>query len=327
MDKLTACRILGVAENAGRKEIREAYAALSKKYHPEENPDEFQQIHEAYLTLTRRMRSENGPVNADTPYREPEPRKHAGNREVRTEDLDFDAAVGAAQQKEQERLHETVLKAAAEMRVLLEPQYKYKLRLFKEFFKKEEYQTALKTSEFMESFAEELKKTELKGIIYDYIIDYYRLKSADRRQMHRGAGMLYDLLDQRRGIMKKRIGPQFYAIPTGVLIAVRIVVRNGYRQSEAVGVLVWCVLALIGLVWSGKKLYENHSGIFSQFIVALILSAAQFFAVMFDFYAPLFGVDGGAVAAVLVMLAGIIWMIALAFAAVLSKLRNMSIRK
>ena len=340
MDKLRACRILGVEENAGRGEIREAYAKLSKKYHPEEHPEEFQQIHDAYQTLIRGAgRSAGQPAGtaADRGYGAGTARPAAGAGEgnnVATEEtaqkqaeeskLDFDSAVSAAQQREQEKLHETVLKAEAEMKILLGPQYKYKLKLFKEFFKKEEYQTALKTSEFMEAFAGELKKTELKGIIYDYIIDYYRLKSVDRRQIHKGAGMLYDLLDQRRGIMKKRLGAQAFAIPTGAVIALRIVLRNAYRQSEAVGVLFWCALAVIGLVWLGKKLYENHSGIFAQFVVALILSVAQFFAVMFDFYAPAFGVDDGTMAAVTVMMLGIAWMIVLAVAAVVSKIKSMA---
>ena len=375
MDKLTACRILGISEDAGRAEIRKAYAELSKKYHPEEHPDEFQKIHEAYQALNRGAgrgggagagfgsRAEagfsgekdtgrgsgttagrNAGGSADqrsrqweqerqektqdgtsqdrtSAFRQEEARDRRGGK-PQEDNLDFDRAVSAAQQREQEQLCQTVLKAAAEIQILLGPQYKYKLKLFKEFFKKEEYQTALKTSEFMETFAGELKKTDLKGIIYDYIIDYYRLKSVDRRQIHKGAGMLYDLLDQRRGIMKKRLGAQAFAIPAGAAVALRIVTRSAYRSSEAVGVLVWCALAVIGLVWLGRKLYENHSGVFAQFIIALILSAAQFFAVMFDFYAPAFGVDGGAAAAVIIMMLGICWMIALGIAALVLKIRS-----
>lgn len=375
MDKLTACRILGISEDAGRAEIRKAYAELSKKYHPEEHPDEFQKIHEAYQALIRGAgrgggagagfgsRAEagfngekdtgrgsgttagrNAGGSADqrsrqweqerqektqdgtsqdrtSAFRQEEARDRRGGK-PQEDNLDFDRAVSAAQQREQEQLCQTVLKAAAEIQILLGPQYKYKLKLFKEFFKKEEYQTALKTSEFMETFAGELKKTDLKGIIYDYIIDYYRLKSVDRRQIHKGAGMLYDLLDQRRGIMKKRLGAQAFAIPAGAAVALRIVTRSAYRSSEAVGVLVWCALAVIGLVWLGRKLYENHSGVFAQFIIALILSAAQFFAVMFDFYAPAFGVDGGAAAAVIIMMLGICWMIALGIAALVLKIRS-----
>ena len=53
MDQLTAYKVLGLESGASVEEVKEAYAKLSKEYHPEENPEEFQQIHEAYVTLTR----------------------------------------------------------------------------------------------------------------------------------------------------------------------------------------------------------------------------------------------------------------------------------
>ena len=53
-----AYEILHIKRGSSQEEIEEAYAALSKKYHPEEHPDEFQQIHEAYMTLRRRSRGQ-----------------------------------------------------------------------------------------------------------------------------------------------------------------------------------------------------------------------------------------------------------------------------
>lgn len=54
MDQLTAYKILQLKPGSGRKEIREAYARLAKEYHPEEYPKEFNEIQEAYQTLTGR---------------------------------------------------------------------------------------------------------------------------------------------------------------------------------------------------------------------------------------------------------------------------------
>ena len=53
MTRSKAFEVLGLDSNATTEEIKTAYAELSKKYHPEENPKEFQEIHEAYVTLTR----------------------------------------------------------------------------------------------------------------------------------------------------------------------------------------------------------------------------------------------------------------------------------
>lgn len=65
MDKLAAYKVLGLEEGASVEAIKEAYAALSKEYHPEENPEEFQLLHEAYVTLTRGNRRQRF-VSEDT---------------------------------------------------------------------------------------------------------------------------------------------------------------------------------------------------------------------------------------------------------------------
>ena len=40
--------VLGIEPTSDKKEIKKAYARLLKQYHPEENPEEFKQIQEAY---------------------------------------------------------------------------------------------------------------------------------------------------------------------------------------------------------------------------------------------------------------------------------------
>lgn len=40
--------VLGIEPTQDKKEIKKAYARLLKQYHPEENPEEFKQIQEAY---------------------------------------------------------------------------------------------------------------------------------------------------------------------------------------------------------------------------------------------------------------------------------------
>ena len=47
MDKLTAQKILGVSPQASKREIKKAYAAMLRMYHPEDYPEEFQKIQEA----------------------------------------------------------------------------------------------------------------------------------------------------------------------------------------------------------------------------------------------------------------------------------------
>ena len=59
MTRSKAYEVLGIESNASIEEIKTAYAELSKKYHPEENPKEFQEIHEAYISLVRQTRNYN----------------------------------------------------------------------------------------------------------------------------------------------------------------------------------------------------------------------------------------------------------------------------
>ena len=45
---MNAWEILGIEPTSDKKEIKRAYAKLLKQYHPEENPEEFKQIQDAY---------------------------------------------------------------------------------------------------------------------------------------------------------------------------------------------------------------------------------------------------------------------------------------
>lgn len=70
MDQLTAYQILRLKPGSSVQEIREAYAKLSKEFHPEEQPEEFQRLHEAYTFLTRGARGRGrGNVNVREDYR------------------------------------------------------------------------------------------------------------------------------------------------------------------------------------------------------------------------------------------------------------------
>ena len=50
--------VLNIAPTADLKAIREAYSKMSAKYHPEENPEEWKKIHNAYKKLTEILKDE-----------------------------------------------------------------------------------------------------------------------------------------------------------------------------------------------------------------------------------------------------------------------------
>ena len=211
MDQLTAYEILGLNQGASQEEIKEAYAALCKKYHPEEAPEEFQRINEAYRTLAPRGRRSNshrvvqGQDVVKSSFVKPEEPQESTydfdsirmekKERVEKENLNFnnirierkenesesftynfDEAIYRA---EQENTQTLLKQAVDEIKGLLFTSYKEKVKLFERFFKKEEYQSILRSSLFTENLAELLAQAKVKQAVYACIARYYRLENAN----------------------------------------------------------------------------------------------------------------------------------------------------
>lgn len=365
MDELRAYKVLGLQPGSSEKEIKEAYAALSKQFHPEEYPEEFQQIHEAYTTLVRGSRRrgrrtesvqsterqehiQQETFRADQRRKEAdaenEPDKERSQEEQKQREMarkyrsvvqraentrdeeqtetayDFENAVNRAEQEKAEQLRQLTIQALNEFQILLQPGYKEKLKLFKAFFTKENYAEVLKTAQFVEGLAELLEDGKLKKGIYDYIIDFYRLRGYTEGQLIPEAAVLYRVLEQKRGMEAKKKENLAYAIPAGVSGGLWAGLRGAARSSKVMGVLMLCVLAIVLLIWIYRKLYENHSSIFSQAVIAAGIVISQFFVIMTDFYGTAFGsIDNGIVVATLLFFAALIWLGILLAAAVILK--------
>ena len=73
MKKRTPWQILGLSEEADKKEIRKAYRRLAKRYHPDRNPgnpeaeDKFKEVQMAYETLMGRTAMSGRPHASDFP--------------------------------------------------------------------------------------------------------------------------------------------------------------------------------------------------------------------------------------------------------------------
>jgi hypothetical protein len=58
-----AYRILGIDEGADIKDVKKAYAALIKQYHPEEHPEEWKKIHDAYTLVCDHLNNPQKLIN------------------------------------------------------------------------------------------------------------------------------------------------------------------------------------------------------------------------------------------------------------------------
>lgn len=362
MDQLTAYRILQLEPGSTVEEIKSAYAKLSKEFHPEEHPEEFQKIHEAYTTLARGARR-GRPQSAPNEQRVPEPARQTEPtgqtepvrqpeesgptydfsqipKEVKQPqepnqperpvppnqpEYGFDRALERAQEQERSDLHQLTLRALAEVEILLSPQYRNKLKLFRCFFGKEQYQGALKGAEFMHYFSQMLAGTKLKKPVYDFFIDYYRLRGLNPQALIPEAAELYHVLDAKCGMHGKARKNIPYFIPVGVIAGLRAGIRNGAEMSAKVfGVLFVCVIVVTLMIWTYRKLYENHSSIFAQSMLAGFLLISQLIFMFTDFYGPVFGTDGGILVAFFLFLVAGIWLIVLGIAAIAGKIKERS---
>ena len=110
MTKNKAYEVLGISSDASTEEIKAAYAELSKKYHPEENPEEFQEIHEAYSCLVRDSRTRRQIKNVDVAHSQMRQQLQTEEKTVydieaekEMSQFDFESAETQGQQEIQER--------------------------------------------------------------------------------------------------------------------------------------------------------------------------------------------------------------------------------
>ena len=215
------------------------------------------------------------------------------------------------QREEEQKQIYFIQKALIEMEMLLKPQYCNKVKLFQEYFRKAEYQEILKQPVYMGMFAELLENSRLKPVIYDHIIDYYRFRGLNPEDMYEGAAKLYRVLDEKRGMKKKKTGTLQTVILVGAVAGVRAGTRSVSSDSGALMILLY------------RQLYKNHSSLFAQAITAVLLTVSQFIVLMGDFYTPLMGTDAGTGLAVILFLLGGVWMIGVGIAAVVKKLLSL----
>lgn len=182
----------------------------------------------------------------------------------------------------------------------------------------------------MAYFADMLTDSHLKPMIYDHIIEYYRFRGLNPADMYEEAAKLYYVLDDKRGMKKKKVGFWQGVLPVAVIAGIRAGTRSakpGTGAGNLFGFLFVAVIVIALIVILYRQLYKNHSSLFAQAMVALLLTVSQFVILMGDFYAPLMGSDGGTVLAVFLFLMGIIWLIGVGIAAIIKKMSSFRRKK
>ena len=99
--------ILGIAPTDSKKEIRKAYAAKSREIHPEEKPEEFQQLKDAYEKALKWIAQETANQNQEVFFQESSDREDfMAEDATKTDSNKEDAAAGELQESLLEKLDE-----------------------------------------------------------------------------------------------------------------------------------------------------------------------------------------------------------------------------
>ncbi|MFR7829979.1 MAG: hypothetical protein ACLU3F_00290 [Blautia wexlerae] len=100
-------------------------------------------------------------------------------------------------------------------------------------FEKQSTRRSWSSPVYVGMFAELLENSRLKPVIYDHIIDYYRFRGLNPEDMYEGAAKLYRVLDEKRGMKKKKTGTLQTVILVGAVAGVRAGTRSVSSGSGA----------------------------------------------------------------------------------------------
>lgn len=209
-------QVLGISPTRDKKIIRKAYAGLIRKYHPEEHPEKWKEIHDAYMVAMQRADQEEVPAvsiskpknEEQRPQREEqkpqheeqtpqqqeqnpqeknaEVRRKSENRKGETKQPEEDLfgnleELTETAKKERQEERQSQLKAAIEqLHALCKPK-KLQFLQWKEFFRKEEYQWAVRQGEFLYELANCLKGHVMGRRLYHFLLEQIQIIENDNR--------------------------------------------------------------------------------------------------------------------------------------------------
>ena len=187
---------------------------------------------------------------------------------------------------EAKRLHEEVLRALAEFKVLTTPAYRKKVKLFKEYFKKAEHYNAFRSPEFIKELSFLVDESNLKKNAYYEIVSFYHLMDKDRNRIIPEAQLLYDALAKKVDIKAQKIETA-KLLPFAALPAIIRAFRASLRGGEYFTAIVVLFLFACACVWIYKKLQKRFSHVVAQIVTLLFANVILFFTYALDVWAPI----------------------------------------
>lgn len=279
-------QVLGISPTRDKKIIRKAYAGLIRKYHPEEHPEKWKEIHDAY-TMAMQRADEDQPLHEEQkseqeeqkPQHEEQKPEQEEQKPEREEQKPQEEAVGVHRKseskwpepeedlfgnleelsetakKEQQEERQRQLKAAIEqLNTLCEPK-KLQFLQWQEFFGKEEYQWAVRQGEFLYELANRLRGHVMGRRLYRFLIDQIQTIENYNRSVNE--------------IPKKQGAYDAYRM-------VRMELETGYRRAVRIkinraGVHAWFSRVIKSIICDMKALMPHFRLLLIEFGVVILI--------------------------------------------------------
>lgn len=283
-------QVLGISPTRDKKIIRKAYAGLIRKYHPEEHPEKWKEIHDAYTIAMQRADQEEVPAvsiskpknEEQRPQREEQKPQHEEqtpqqqeqnpqekNAEVRRksenrkgetkqpeEDLfgNLEKLTETAKKEQQEERQRQLKTAIEQLNTLCEPK-KLQFLQWQEFFGKEEYQWAVRQGEFLYELANRLRGHVMGRRLYRFLLDQIQTIENYNRSVNE--------------IPKKQGAYDAYRM-------VRMELETGYRRAvrikiNRVGVHAWFSRVIKSIICDMKALMPHFRLLLIEFGVVILI--------------------------------------------------------
>lgn len=272
-------QVLGISPTRDKKIIRKAYAGLIRKYHPEEHPEKWKEIHDAY-TMAMQRADEDQPLHEEQKSEQEEQKpQHEEQKPEQEEQKPQEEAVGVHRKseskwpepeedlfgnleelsetakKEQQEERQRQLKAAIEqLNTLCEPK-KLQFLQWQEFFGKEEYQWAVRQGEFLYELANRLRGHVMGRRLYSFLIDQIQTIENYNRSVNE--------------IPKKQGAYDAYRM-------VRMELETGYRRAVRIkinraGVHAWFSRVIKSIICDMKALMPHFRLLLIEFGVVILI--------------------------------------------------------
>ena len=283
-------QVLGISPTKDKKVIRKAYAGLIRKYHPEEHPEKWKEIHDAYTIAMQRADQEEVPAvsiskpknEEQRPQREEQKPQHEEqtpqqqeqnpqekNAEVRRksenrkgetkqpeEDLfgNLEKLTETAKKEQQEERQRQLKTAIEQLNTLCEPK-KLQFLQWQEFFGKEEYQWAVRQGEFLYELANRLRGHVMGRRLYRFLLDQIQTIENYNRSVNE--------------IPKKQGAYDAYRM-------VRMELETGYRRAVRIkinraGVHAWFSRVIKSIICDMKALMPHFRLLLIEFGVVILI--------------------------------------------------------